>query len=64
MEIKNNKKILITGRTVCMTAGIIAAICGFYWLIRALVYDDTNLPAILSCITCALFLTIYANKRR
>lgn len=63
MEIKNDKKIIITGKKVCLVAGTLSGICGIYWLARALFYDDTNLPAILSSIAIALFLTLYAQKR-
>lgn len=62
MEIKNDKKVIITGKNVCLVAGILSGICGIYWLVRALFYDDTNLQAILSSITIALFLTIYAQR--
>ena len=62
MEIKNNKKVIITGKKVCMVAGILSGICGIYWLAKALFYDDTNLPAILSSIAMALFLTLYAQN--
>lgn len=48
---------------VCLVVGILCVICGFYWLAKALFYDDTNLPAILSSFVFALFLTIYAQKR-
>lgn len=63
MEIRNNKKVIITGKKICLVAGILAAICGIYWLVKALFYDETNLPAILSSIAMALFLTLYAQKR-
>lgn len=63
MEIKNDNKVVITGKKVCMVAGILSGICGIYWLIKALFYEDTNLPAILSSIAIALFLTLYAQKR-
>ena len=46
-----------------MVAGILAGFCGIYWLARALFYDETNLPAILSSIAMALFPTLYAQKR-
>lgn len=63
MEIKNDNKVVITSKKVCMVAGILSGICGIYWLIKALFYEDTNLPAILSSIAIALFLTLYAQKR-
>lgn len=62
MEIKNGKKLIITGKNICFVAGIISAVCGFYWLIRALAFDDTNLPMILSSFVIALFLTLYSRK--
>ena len=62
MEIKKDKKVIITGKKICLVAGILAGICGIYWLVKALFYDDTNLPALLSSIAIALFLTLYAQK--
>lgn len=62
MEIKNNKKVIITGKKVCTIAGILAGICGIYWLAKALFYDDTNLPALLSSFAMALFLTLYVQR--
>ncbi len=63
MEIKKGKKIIITGKTICLVTGILSLIVGVYWLIRALFYDDTNLIAILSSICIALYLITYAGKR-
>lgn len=63
MEIKNDNKVVITGKKACMVAGILSGLCGIYWLIKALFYENTNLPAILSSIAIALFLTLYAQKR-
>lgn len=63
MEIKKDKKVTIIGKKICLVAGILAGICGIYWLVKALFYDDTNLPALLSSIAMALFLTLYAQKR-
>lgn len=64
MEIKKDKKVIITGKKVCLVAGILSGICGLYWLAKALFFDETNLPAILSCIAIALYLTLYAQKRQ
>lgn len=63
MEIKKDKKVIITGKKVCLAAGILSGICGLYWLAKALFYDDTTIPAILSSTALALYLTIYAQKR-
>ena len=63
MEIKKDKKVIITGKNICLVVGILAGICEIYWLIKALFYDDTNLPALLSSIAFALLLTLYAQKR-
>ena len=62
MEIKKDKRIIITGKAVCLTVGILSAICGLYWLVKALFFDNTELPAILSNFAIALFLTLYARK--
>ena len=63
MEIKKDKKTIITGKTICLVAGILSLIVGIYWLIRALFYDATNLIAMLSSICIALYLIIYAGRR-
>lgn len=63
MEIKKGKKIVITGKAICLAAGILSAICLIYWLVEALFFDRTNLTAILSSCCCALLLTLYAQKR-
>ena len=63
MEIKKDKNVIITEKNICLVVGILAGICGIYWLIKALFYDDTNLPALLSSIAFALLLTLYAQKR-
>ena len=63
MEIKNNKRVIVSGRMICLIAGILTAICGIYWIVKALVCDETNLPAILGSTTIALFLTLYGTKR-
>ena len=63
MEIKKDKKIIITRKTICLVACILSLIVGVYWLIRALFYDDTNLIAMLSSICVALYLITYAGKR-
>ncbi len=64
MEIKDDKKIIITGKKICLVVGMLSAICGIYWLAKALFYDETNLPAMLSSIVIALFLLLYAQKRQ
>ncbi len=56
MEIKKDKKTIITGKMICLVAGILSLIVGVYWLIRALFYDDTNLIAMLSSICIAIYL--------
>ncbi|WP_304977033.1 hypothetical protein [Duncaniella muris] len=63
MEIKKDKKTIITGKMICLVAGILSLIVGVYWLIRALFYDDTNLIAMLSSICIAIYLITYAGKR-
>lgn len=63
MEIRNGRKVVVTGKTVCLIAGVLSAICGCYWLVRAFAYDDTNLPAMLSSVFIALLLILYAGKR-
>lgn len=63
MEIKKDKKVIITGKNICFVAGILSLIVGVYWLIRALFYDDTNLIVMLSSMCIALYLITYAGRR-
>ena len=63
MEIKKDKKVLITGKNICFVAGILSLIVGVYWLIRALFYDDANLIVMLSSMCIALYLITYAGRR-
>lgn len=64
MEIKKNSRIVVTGSSICFIAGIISALCGLYWLIQAIFYDNTNLPMILSSIAVGLYLMMFATNRR
>ena len=64
MEIKKDKKLVVTGRSICFVAGIISAICGIYWLVQALFFDNTNLPLMLSSLVVALFLTTYSARKK
>ncbi len=63
MEIKKDKKVIITGKKICLVAGILSGICGIYWLVKALFYDNTEPAPMLSSFAIALFLTLYAQKR-
>lgn len=63
MEIKKDKKVIITGKNICFVAGILSLIVGVYWLIRALFYDDANLIVMLSSMCIALYLITYAGRR-
>lgn len=63
MEIKKDKKVIITGKNICFVAGILSLIVGIYWLVRALFYDDTNLIALLSSMCIALYLITYRSRR-
>ena len=63
MEIKKDRRVVISGRSICLVVGILSAVCGLYCLVKALFCDETNLPALLSNIVIALFLTLYAGKR-
>lgn len=63
MEIRNDKKVIATGKSICLTAGILAAVSGFYWLVKALTEENTNLPALLSSFACALFLILYSIRK-
>lgn len=62
MEIKKDKKVIITGKNICFVVGILSLIVGVYWLIRALFYDDTNLIVMLSSMCIALYLITYAGR--
>lgn len=64
MVIKKNNKVLIIGRTICLVAGLLTAVCGIYWIVRALAMDDVDLLSILSSISCSLFLMTYYLRNR
>ncbi len=63
MKTEKEKKIRISGRTICYTAGVLSAAAGIYWLIRALFYDDVHLMEMLSSIFVALYLVLIAVRR-
>ena len=63
MEIKKDKKVIITGKNICFVAAILSLIVGIYWVVRALFYDDTNLIAMLSSMCIALYLITYSGRR-
>ena len=64
MEIKKDKKVIITGKTICLVAGILSLIVGIYWLVRAMFYDDSNLIVMmLSSMCIALYLITYGGRR-
>lgn len=35
MGIEKDKKVIITGKKICLIVGILAGICGIYWLVKA-----------------------------
>ena len=55
---------VVAGSTVCLVLGGMSLVCGLYWLICALVYNDVNLPSMLSSIVTGLYLTICGVKGR
>ena len=63
MGAEKEKKIRISGRIICFAAGMLSAVAGVYWLIRALFYDDVHLIEMLSIICVALYLFTIAGKR-
>lgn len=63
MEIKKDKKVIITGKTICLVVGILSMIVGIYWLVRAMFYDDSNLIVMLSSMCIALYLITYGGRR-
>ena len=64
MANNNDKKSAVSTRYICIFAGIVCAICGIYWLVRALFFEDTNLSMILSSLCVSMFLFIYANRKQ
>ncbi len=64
MEIMKDKKVIITGKTICLVVGILSLIVGIYWLVRAMFYDDSNLIVMmLSSMCIALYLITYGGRR-
>lgn len=52
----------MTGKTICIIAGIICEACGLYWLVQSLVYGNTDLPAMLSSIFLGFYLVWAGTK--
>lgn len=63
MEAENEKKIRKSGRIICLAAGMLSAVAGVYWLIRAIFYEDVHMIEMLSSICVALYLVTIANRR-
>ncbi len=62
MKIKNKQGVVVTGKTICIIAGIICEACGLYWLVQSLVYGNTDLPAMLSSIFLGFYLVWAGTK--
>lgn len=63
MDIKNGKKVVLTGKTICFAVGILALLCGIYWIVRAIAFDDTHLPELLLSVVISMILILYSRKR-
>ncbi|MDE6452957.1 MAG: hypothetical protein K2L74_08555 [Muribaculaceae bacterium] len=63
MEIKNGKKVILTDKTLCLIVGIQGLLCGIYWIVRALAYDDMHLPELLLSVFSSMALILYSLKR-
>lgn len=63
MANRDDKKIHITGRTVCIIAGLLAAIAFLYWFLRAFAYEDRNVLMIVSSF-CVSFFLLWVAKRK
>ncbi|MDE5629328.1 MAG: hypothetical protein K2I69_07185 [Muribaculaceae bacterium] len=64
MEIKKNNKTLLTGNKICFAAGIILAVCGIYWIVQAIAFNNTHFPELLISVFVSLFLITRGIKRR
>ncbi|MDE6577786.1 MAG: hypothetical protein K2J82_02325 [Muribaculaceae bacterium] len=63
MEEEKNKKIEITGSSICRITGIICLVCGIYWLVRGFVTKEFNLIMLLTSIGAALILLKYGERK-
>ena len=54
MEIKKDKTVIITGKKICLVAGIVVGFCGIYWLYKALFFDDTELANVVEFRHCVV----------
>lgn len=63
MEIKKDNKIVITGKNICLVAGILCVFTAFYWLVQALFFDNFNLPMLMVSACLSLYLIIFSQKK-
>lgn len=62
METAKDKRIVITGRHICLFTGVICAVCGIYWLAQAILFHNANMPAILTSTLLGLLLFFCSRK--
>lgn len=64
MEIKKDRKIIITGSDICLIVGVISELCGVYWLVQSMFFHNTNFPAMFGSVFIGLFLILLGRKNR
>lgn len=62
MNLNTEKRILITGKTICLVAGILSAIAFFYWLAKAIFSDSTDIPMLITSAVVSLYLIWYSQR--
>ena len=64
MILKKDKRILITGKTICLVAGITSAIAFFYWLAKAIFSDSTDIPMLITSAIVSTYLLWFSQRGR
>lgn len=64
MEIKNEEKVVITGRHVMVVAAIISLLCCGYWAYRSLVCQDEQWLNVALTAAVGVGLLFLARKRK
>ncbi len=63
MEIKNNKKTVVTGRHIMIAASVISFLCSAYWLYISIFTEPTKWTEFF-CTLAIGFVLLYFSKRR
>ena len=63
MELKKDNKTVGKVRTICLTAGILNALCFLYCIIESILYNDPNILVITSSALMSLYFLWFSFKK-